>query len=145
MSSPSAAIQPDQETDTNVMVGPRKCRPTRRVTDNADPLAHKRAKRTPKTTVEDVSEPDPPSPTQPRNRRRVLEASDGSDDDGSSDLDVRELEVNDVDKEANASSVLEEDDDTELARLRKEWDSPIYVFFKPLPAIEYIDGCKAHV
>ncbi|KAH9046939.1 hypothetical protein EDB84DRAFT_1435216 [Lactarius hengduanensis] len=113
-SPPSTAIQPDQETDTNVMVGPRKRRPTRRVTDNADPLARKRVKRTPKTTVEDVSETGPPPPTQPRNGRRVLEASDGSDDDGSSDV----LEVTVVDKDGNASSVLEEDDDAELGEPR---------------------------
>ncbi|KAH8995598.1 hypothetical protein EDB92DRAFT_1757822, partial [Lactarius akahatsu] len=29
--------------------------------------------------------------------------------------------------------------------LCKEWDSPIYVFFKPLPSIEYVDARKAHV
>ena len=27
-----------------------------------------------------------------------------------------------------------------LAQLRKEWDAPIYIFFKPLPAIEYVDN-----
>ena len=29
--------------------------------------------------------------------------------------------------------------------LSKEWDAPIYVFFKPIPSIEYIDDRKAHV
>ncbi|KAH9049445.1 hypothetical protein EDB84DRAFT_1260893, partial [Lactarius hengduanensis] len=32
-----------------------------------------------------------------------------------------------------------------LARLCKEWDSPIYIFFKPLPSVEYVDAHKAHV
>jgi len=30
------------------------------------------------------------------------------------------------------------------ARLQKEWDAPIYVFFKALPIIEYIKNCKTH-
>jgi hypothetical protein len=30
-------------------------------------------------------------------------------------------------------------------RLLKEWDAPIYVFFKPSPTVEYINGRKAHV
>jgi hypothetical protein len=34
---------------------------------------------------------------------------------------------------------------SELARLQKDWDAPIYVFFKPLPSIQYIQNRKAHV
>jgi hypothetical protein len=30
-------------------------------------------------------------------------------------------------------------------RLSKDWDAPIYAFFKPMPVIEYIDRRKAHV
>lgn len=30
-------------------------------------------------------------------------------------------------------------------RLLREWDAPIYVFFKATPAIEYFDNRKAHV
>jgi hypothetical protein len=33
----------------------------------------------------------------------------------------------------------------QLVRLQKEWDSPIYVFFKPIPTIQYIENRKAHV
>ena len=33
----------------------------------------------------------------------------------------------------------------QLAQLQKEWDSPIYTFFKPLPTIEYIQGRRSHV
>jgi hypothetical protein len=33
----------------------------------------------------------------------------------------------------------------QAARLQKDWDAPIYVFFKPLPSIEYIQNRKAHV
>jgi hypothetical protein len=31
------------------------------------------------------------------------------------------------------------------ARLQKDWDAPIYVFFRPLPLIQYIHNRKAHV
>jgi len=30
-------------------------------------------------------------------------------------------------------------------RLSKDWTSPVYVFFKPTPAIEYINDCRVHV
>jgi hypothetical protein len=72
---------------------------------------------------------------------------DNSDNEGS-----KEREVTDED----------EDDDTELGmwsdtqeiihqlidklvRLQKDWDTPIYVFFKPFPSIQYIQSWKAHV
>jgi hypothetical protein len=32
-----------------------------------------------------------------------------------------------------------------LERISKEWNSPIYVFFKPIPSIEYIDERRIHV
>lgn len=35
--------------------------------------------------------------------------------------------------------------DNMLERLSKEWNSPIYVFFKPTPSIEYIKGRRVHV
>ena len=34
---------------------------------------------------------------------------------------------------------------SQLGRLQKEWDSPIYIFFKPIPTIQYIQNRKAHV
>jgi hypothetical protein len=27
----------------------------------------------------------------------------------------------------------------------KRWDALVYAFFKPIPAIEYVDGRKAHI
>jgi hypothetical protein len=32
-----------------------------------------------------------------------------------------------------------------LERISKDWTSPIYVFFKPIPSIEYIDERRVHV
>jgi hypothetical protein len=30
-------------------------------------------------------------------------------------------------------------------RLSKDWDAPVYAFFKPTPTVEYVNGRKAHV
>ncbi len=32
-----------------------------------------------------------------------------------------------------------------LEHLMQEWTSPIYVFFKQTPHVEYVEGCRAHV
>jgi hypothetical protein len=32
-----------------------------------------------------------------------------------------------------------------VERLMKQWNTPIYAFFKPTPLIEHIDGRRAHV
>jgi hypothetical protein len=32
-----------------------------------------------------------------------------------------------------------------IERLSKEWNSPIYVFFKTFPRIEYVDNRRAHI
>ena len=32
-----------------------------------------------------------------------------------------------------------------IERLSKEWTSPIYVFFRMSPRIDYVDGCYAHI
>ncbi len=34
---------------------------------------------------------------------------------------------------------------TFIEKLLKDWDAPIYVFFKPEPTIQYHEGRKAHV
>jgi hypothetical protein len=30
-------------------------------------------------------------------------------------------------------------------RLSKKWTSPVYIFFRPVPRIEYVDGRRVHV
>jgi len=32
-----------------------------------------------------------------------------------------------------------------IERLSKEWTSPIYVFFRTSPRIDYVDGCHTHI
>ena len=63
--------------------------------------------------------------------------------DESSDSDVSANE-----ETADKVIILEEPEESaeeELKRLSREWSSPIYVFFKPMPSIEYIKGCHVHV
>ncbi|KAH9020535.1 hypothetical protein EDB83DRAFT_2527858 [Lactarius deliciosus] len=55
----------------------------------------------------------------------------GDDDDNNAWSDEPEVEV--------------EDDISELKRLSKHWDAPVYIFFKPTPTVEYINNHKAHV
>jgi hypothetical protein len=32
-----------------------------------------------------------------------------------------------------------------IGRLSKDWNSPIYAFFKPMPIVEYIDNRRVHI
>ncbi|KAG1740591.1 hypothetical protein EDB19DRAFT_1908355 [Suillus lakei] len=45
-------------------------------------------------------------------------------------------------KHSDAESQMESSD-IELAE--KEWSSPVYAFFEPVPSIEYTGGCRSHV
>ncbi|KAF8960089.1 hypothetical protein BDZ97DRAFT_1761045 [Flammula alnicola] len=163
-SSPDTTSQPHPD----VINGPRKRRPSERVTKNGDPLAQKKAKTTFATTkkpagrpsaskapnkatssrnasIEDVPEPVPAPLVQPRHPQRILEASNGSDDDNVQFVGMPGLEPVENDDDEEDIEADSEDDEAELARLAKDWDAPIYVFFKPMPSVEYINGRKAHV
>lgn len=76
-------------------------------------------------------------------------------------LDELEDAPIEVPSDSNSSVELVEDDKTELGVshlvlklckpnwfvewLSKDWDAPIYVFFKPTAMVEYVDGHKSHV
>jgi hypothetical protein len=110
--TPTTTIQPNPD----IPVGPRKRHPTQRVTENADPLARKRAKR---AAIEAIEELVPPR-SQPSKSLQDLEAANGSDDDNSvaSTTTERIIEVRDgaidLDKEAQEDEKESDDDDTEL-------------------------------
>jgi hypothetical protein len=103
-----------------------------------------------------------------------LDTANSSDNGGQDGLATKVIDVDDSEHEdpeendklgsEGGGTELDEDDDAELGesscnkyckmtsltyqlleRLRKEWDAPIYVFFKPLPTVEYIDNRKAHI
>jgi hypothetical protein len=122
----------------DTVVGPRKRRPTERVTQNGDPLSRKKVKKTTtvesqksydristkkvalkganvnqRASVEDVTEPPPPARLQPQNPNRILEASDGSDDNDDNDfIDMPQLEVAEDDDDSDSED--EEDEEPEL-------------------------------
>jgi hypothetical protein len=103
--SPTATIQPDP----NIPVGLCKRYPTKCVTENADPLPCKRARR---TAIKDTDEPVPAPCPQPCNSTQVLEAADVNNNDESSNTKVV-IELPDTDEDIERAS---EDDDAELGK-----------------------------
>ncbi|KAH9030065.1 hypothetical protein EDB84DRAFT_1562638 [Lactarius hengduanensis] len=124
----------------------RKRKPTKRVTENGDPLARKKPKTTSARTTtatstmgnSDAAAPASPPCAQSRAQRSIPEDADKSDDDGASKTSEPEPIELSSDDDSESVQVIE-DDDSELDRLSKEWDSPIYAFFKPTPTIDYVD------
>jgi len=121
----------------DTVVGPRKRRPSERVTQNGDPLSRKKVKKTTtvesqkshnristkkvalkganvnrRASVEDVTEPPPPARSQPQNPNRILEASDGRDDNDDDDfIGMPQLEVAEDDDDSDSEDEEDEDDE----------------------------------
>jgi hypothetical protein len=73
-------------------------------------------------------------------------------DDGDSDDDEKKTDNEGPAKSAEAElsglssrSILKKIVNSILELLSKDWNSPIYVFFKPTPSIEYIKEHRVHV
>jgi hypothetical protein len=115
--------------------------------------------------MEDVDDEEDKSSTHnagPLNKSRVIELSDGSDDneDDCPPLIDREDDEDDDDDGDNDVEGPEESAEAELGlcngmsdpyrankyteRLSKEWNSPIYVFFNQSPSIVYINDRRVH-
>ena len=80
----------------------------------------------------------------PLKKSRIIEISNASGSDDDSGNDEGHPPSENVDK----VKVIEEPAESaeeELKWLSKEWTSPIYVFFKPMPSIMYIKGHHVHV
>ncbi|KAH9016963.1 hypothetical protein EDB84DRAFT_1442958 [Lactarius hengduanensis] len=122
-------------TPTGIIQGPRKRRPTERVTENGDPLA-KKAKRTPRTSVNARAVPvtpqtsveDVPNPTRrpqhlPPRRHQSSGAADSSDEEADTtgsrmQSTVDPIEVSSGDERSDDSDEPEvEDDISELSKL----------------------------
>jgi hypothetical protein len=69
----------------------------------------------------------------PQKKSHTIELNNTSGDSSDDDDEVEVLEK------------PEESAEEELKRLSKEWNSPIYVFFKPMPSIVYIKNRRVHV
>ncbi|KAH9013389.1 hypothetical protein EDB85DRAFT_1890085 [Lactarius pseudohatsudake] len=131
-------MPPPQDPNLNVTEGPRKRRPTERVTENGDPLAGKRRRLTSgnrRAPVDDAPEPTHrprPKPVRPQQTQktadnsnnepvdlqRVRETADSSSDEANPDRPRAET-VNDSDNsdkdEEPIQEVEPEDDEDELA------------------------------
>ncbi|PPQ84551.1 hypothetical protein CVT26_002898 [Gymnopilus dilepis] len=129
------------KASTKVAPAPTKAPPTKSSTT------------THQASVEDLAEPTLPPRPQPRNPSHILEAADGRDDGvatSASDLpDLETVDTHDNDnKEEEEEGSDSKDDEAELSKiacLMKKWNTPVYAFFKPRPAIAYVEGRKVHV
>jgi hypothetical protein len=63
-----------------------------------------------------------------------------SDDEPEAEGDIAELSMLGVHSYSIARYT-----ETSIDRLSKSWDAPVYVFFKPMPSVQYINNRKAHV
>jgi hypothetical protein len=116
------------QNPTDIINGPRKRQPSKRVTENGDTRTNKKAKNSVATknslidvsasnnsrraSVQDVPEPVVIPPSQPLRANRILEAADGSDDDSDDDNGMPGLEDVEDDDEDD-----DEDPDQDEAEL----------------------------
>ena len=129
--------QPDTP-DPNIVLGPRKRRPTHRLRENGDPLAYKRARKgapsaaptasaSPALRVHNGGAIGAGVSAPAANRPLLLQGCDTADssDDGASDgIDIQPIDIDDSDLEDSGeagksqagSTELDEDDDTELGK-----------------------------
>jgi hypothetical protein len=140
-------------SDPNIVLGPRKRRPTKRVLENGDLLACKKGRAHASTA--DVSadkegltidtDGTESSDDQASGGIQAI-VVDNSDDEGSEEREVDEDEDDDAELGtwSDTQEIIRQLID-KLVRLQKDWDAPIYVFFKPFPSIQYIQSRKAHV
>jgi hypothetical protein len=142
-------------SDPNIILGPRKHCPTECVLENGDPLACKKGRRAHASTA-DVS-------ADKEGLTIDTDSAESSDDQASGGIQVivvdysndegsKEREVTDEDEDNNAELGTWSDTQEiirqlidKLVRLQKDWDTPIYVFFKPFLSIQYIQSQKAHI
>lgn len=134
---------PATQNNPDIVDGPRKRRPSERVTENGDPHSHKKAKTTASATqnprnkpaaknnvtrptpvnrqasVEDVPEPAPAPRPQPHHPARILESSDGSDDGVETTGMPGLIELDDDDDDNSEDEGDEpEDDEAELGKCK---------------------------
>jgi hypothetical protein len=93
-------------------------------------------------------------PPKAKKKRETLPHGDESRQTGKSNVDDDAINISD-------DSAVEEDAEDELStllilnrllidlhepeKMSKQWTSPVYAFFEPIPAIEIVDGRRCHV
>lgn len=156
-----------------------KQKPTKHITENGDPLAHKMSKiakppacaatqssiKITMTTMSSKVSTSASLVSPPYTQSHTQQHHAAIETDGNTEEPSTEPELIKV---SNSDSLeLIEDDDTELSacdhtvfdfesvwnanwmmcpdQLSKDWDAPIYAFFKPTPLVDYIKNHKAHI
>ena len=109
-------------SDPNIILGPRKRRPTKRLLENGDPLVYKKAKDN--SIKENYTPSSMPTPTHlahtvPNPERTTADAASSDYSDERSSNDVQAIMVDDCDEAGSDGETIEgeptdEDDDTEL-------------------------------
>jgi len=113
-------------------------------------------------SIEDMlDEQDHPRSNPPRNPMHILESVDGDDENEDNDPPPPAIDVDDDEDKDKDDGDGVEDDEAELHLfllllcenfakfsiecLSKDWNSPVYVFFRKTPRIEYKENCQCHV
>ncbi|KAH9990135.1 hypothetical protein BJV77DRAFT_963587 [Russula vinacea] len=162
--NPHSRKRKERASSTNpddIIEGPQKWKATSRVTDNADPLLLKNK------AISTTTQPKQSRPKATRLKATPLARhgpswhpsvdSEDEDEEGHVIPAARQTRGSDVDDNDLAESVHSDDDgpevvdiissdeepeessEDELKRLAKDWNSPIYAFFKPIPFVDHID------
>jgi len=157
-----------------VVSGPRKRKPNRRFADNGDPvpLSRKKNKSAQDPTTNHIpsihhrhtssqeSGEDSDTNAAASARKTAPSTTPTTGSDIEDDLDNGH--ENPIDVDGAWDEPLEENADDELGgslfkanllisprivveQLMKQWNTPVYAFFRPTPAIEQIDGRRAHI
>jgi hypothetical protein len=74
-----------------------------------------------------------------------VDINSGDDDKQSDDEPEVEDDKSELSKFGVHSYSVSQYTETSIDRLSKSWDAPVYVFFKPMPTVQYINNRKAHV
>ncbi|KAF4618847.1 hypothetical protein D9613_009691 [Agrocybe pediades] len=103
------------------------------------------SKRASVENVEDDEDDIPvPKKAAPKNKNRILESDDESDDNDIVEIDAPKSRAGSPDSVVEIEDPDEETPDKELERLSQEWTSNIYGFFSPTVKIAEINGRRAH-
>ncbi|KAF8150995.1 hypothetical protein B0H34DRAFT_825183 [Crassisporium funariophilum] len=89
------------------------------------------------------NEEDFPCNVAPINKVCIIELSNGSNNDDLPPLVPDDNNKDDKDKDKDEAP--KESEEAEFEHLSKDWNSPVYAFFKPSASVVYIDNRRVHV
>jgi hypothetical protein len=154
-------MDPKNSNPSVSQTGKRQRKETCKITDNADPLlpknkkakvpalakakATKQANKSNSRIEESEDEDAVLSPKDANNAgdaREVVEVDDEEEDVPEKPEESAEEQLSESTLACHSRVV---DTDHAPERLSKDWNSPIYAFFKPIPLIDHINGRRLHI